>query len=226
MRTKNKWITALGATALVAVAVQLKPQEVTAADHADAPMTQADGAADIADFYAWHTDRGTVVAIMTFAALRAPGDAPVYDATKLYTINIDNTFDPGVGNPAFNDNEPDIQIHVRFGQNNLGEWGVQVNNLPGADDETFDGAVQTVLTNGVASAIAGDFDDPFFFDFEGFLATRDNLLDDSDPIDVAFTAADFFAGTNAMAVVVEFDAAAASDGNNFVQLWATTGVTP
>lgn len=233
MRTKNKWITAVGATALVAVTVQLQPQEVTAADHADAPMTQADAAADIADFYAWHTDNGTIVAVMTFAALRAPGDAPVYDADKLYTIHIDNTADPAAGNPAFNDNESDIQINLRFGQNNLGDWGVQVNNLPGADDATFDGPVQTELTNGTATAIAGDFDDPFFFDFEGFLATRDNLLDDADPADVAFAGlggatVDFFAGTNAMAVVVEFDSALAADGNadNFIQLWASTGVKP
>lgn len=233
MRTKNKWITALGATALVVAAVQLQPREVTAADHADAPLTGENPAADIADFYAWHTERGTIVAIMTFAPLLAPGDAPVYDSDTLYTIHIDNTADPA-GNPAFQDNQSDIQINVRFGQNNLEEWGVQVNGLPGADDETFDGPVGAELTNGVATATVGLYDDPFFFDFEGFLATAANLVDDAEAADIAFASlgeggapVDFFAGLNTMAIVVEFDAAIAVDGNadNFIQMWATTGVT-
>lgn len=235
MRTKNKWISALGGTALLAAAVQLQPQEVTAADHADAPLTMTETAADIADVYAWHTERGTIVAIVTFAGLRAAGDDPVYDPEALYTIHIDNTADSAEKaqyTDNDNDNESDIQIHVRFGQNNLGEWGVQFNNVPGADDATFDGPVQTPITNGVATVIAGDFDDPFFFDFEGFLATRANLLDDSDPFDVGFASivagapVDFFAGTNVMAIVVEMDANSAVNENadNFVQIWATTGV--
>jgi hypothetical protein len=235
MRTKNKWMTALGATALVAAAVQLQPQEVTAADHADAPLTEGDVAADIADVYAWHTEGGTIVMVMTFAGLRASGDDPVYDPDTLYTLHIDNTADPVEKIDYLdndNDNESDIQINVRFGQNNLEEWGVQFNGVPGADDATFDGAVQTELTNGSATVIAGDFDDPFFFDLQGFRDTRDNLIDDADPFDVAFASVvagapvDFFAGLNVMAIIVEIDAAATVDGNadNFVQIWATTGV--
>lgn len=235
MRTKNKWITALGVTTLIAAAVQLQPQEVTAADHTDAPLTQADAAADIADLYAWHTDRGTIVVVMTFAGLRGPGDDPVYTTDTLYTIHIDNTADPAEKaqyTDNDNDNVSDIDINVRFGQNNLGEWGVQFNDVPGADDATFDGAVQTELSNGSATAIAGNFDDPFFFDFEGFVATSANLVDDADPFDIAFASivagapVDAFAGTNVMAIVVEFDAATAVDGNadNYVQIWASTGV--
>lgn len=229
MRTKNKWITALGATALLAAAVQLQPRVVTAADHADAPLTTDDAAADIADFYAWHTEAGTIVTVMTFAPLLGPGDAPVYETDTLYTIHIDNTATAAEAAQPLdndNDNESDIRINVRFGQNNIGEWGVQFNGVPGADDETFDGPVQSEVTSGTATCTAGVFDDPFFFDFEGFLTTRDNLLDDADPADVAFTGADFFAGLNTMAIVCEFDAAAAADGNadNLVQLWASTGV--
>jgi hypothetical protein len=235
MRTKNKWMTALGATALLAAAVQLQPQEVTAADHADAPLTTDDVAADIADVYAWHTDSGTLVVVMTFAGLRAAGDDPVYDADTLYTIHIDNTADPAefpFWQDNGNDNLSDIDINVRFGQNDIGDWGVQFNDVPGADDATFDGPVQTALTNGTATVIAGNFDDPFFFDFEGFLLTRDNLLDDMSPIDIGFASlvggapVDFFAGTNVMAIVVEIDAATAVNGNadNVIQVWATTGV--
>jgi len=236
MRTKNKWITALGVTALVAGATQLQPQEVTAADHADAPLSMGDPAADIADVYAWHTDSGTIVIVMTFAGLRAPGDDPVYAPDHLYTINVDNTADPQEKADYLdnnNDNEPDIQIRVRFGQNNLDEWGVQFTDVPGADDGTFDGPVQTPITNGTATVIAGDFDDPFFFDFEGFQTTRMNLLDDVDAADLGFAGlvgnpVDFFAGTNVMAIVVELDAPTVVDENsdNFLQIWASTGVTP
>ncbi len=235
MRTRNKWITAVGATALAAAAVQLNPQEVTAADHIDAPVTQGDAAVDIADFYAWHTERGTIVAVITFNALLAPGDDPVYDDGVLYTVHIDNTADPVEAAQFFdndNDNASDIQINFRFGQNDAGDWGVQVNGAPGATDETFDGPVQTPLTNGSVTAAAGLYDDPFFFDFDGFVATVMNLLDDTEPGDVAFasltagSAVDFFEGLNTMGIVVEFDAAMAVDGNadNFLQIWATTGV--
>ncbi len=235
MRTKNTWITALGGTTLLAAAVQLQPQEVTAADHADAPLTQENTAADIADVYAWHTGRGTIVMVMTFAGLREAGADPVYATDTLYTIHVDNTADPAEKQDYTdndNDNESDIQINVRFGQNGAGEWGVQFNGVPGAESDTFDGPVQTEITNGSARVIAGNFEDPFFFDFEGFLATRDNLLDDASEVDIGFAsvvsgkAVDFFAGTNVMAIVVEVDAATTVDENadNFIQIWATTGV--
>jgi hypothetical protein len=236
MRTKNKWITALGVTALVAAAVQLEPQEVTAADHNDAPLTMEDNAADIADVYAWTTANDTIVVVMTFAGLRAPGDEVPYDSDTLYTIHIDNTADQGEKldfTDNDNDNESDIRINVRFGQNGLDEWGVQFNGVPGADDDTFDGPVQEAITNGGATVIAGNFDDPFFFDFEGFVMTRDNLLDPADPLDVAFAGAtsepvDAFAGTNVAGIVVEIPIGPTVDRNpdNFIQIWATTGVTP
>jgi hypothetical protein len=48
-------------TTLVAVA------GVRAADHAEAPLSQADPAADIADVYAWHDSaEGTLTTVVTF----------------------------------------------------------------------------------------------------------------------------------------------------------------
>ncbi|MCA9707745.1 MAG: DUF4331 family protein [Myxococcales bacterium] len=235
MRTKNNWITALGATALCAAALQLNPKEVTAADHLDAPATQADAAVDIADFYAWPNEDGSrITAVITFAGLMPAGGDPVYDGSVLYTIHIDNTADPAENADIFdndNDNESDIRIHARFGSNNAGDWGVQLIGLPGAGEDPLVGPVEEVLSSGSASAWAGMRDDPFFFDLDAFFATRDNLLDDADPADVAFIpgmAVDSIAGTNAMAIVVEFDSADVLGGNpdNFLQLWATTAVTP
>ena len=234
MRTTNKWITALGGTALLVAAVQLQPREVTAADHIDAPLTLATPALDIADFYAWHTERGTIVAVLTFAALQAPGDELGFADDTLYTIHIDNTASIVENDDVLdndNDNESDIQINVRFGQNSMGEWGVQFNDVPGADEATFFGPVQETLSSGSVTATAGVFDDPFFFDFDGFTTTLTNLVDDRDAQDLAFAGldgrpVDFFAGLNTHAIVVEFPADDAAGGNpdNFLQVWATTGV--
>lgn len=233
MMRRRKLATTLGTALLVAAALPLGSQ-VNAADHADAPITTKDAAADIADIYAWHTERGTIVIVLTFDGLRASGDAPNYDSGVLYTIHVDNTADAAEKQDPLdndNDNESDIQIKVRFGQNNLEEWGVQFNDVPGADGPTFDGPVGTTIMNGTATVTAGDFDDPFFFDLDGFRATRDATIDDADPADLMFaslltgTAVDFFAGTNVQGIVVELDAATVVNGNadNFIQVWGTTG---
>ncbi len=230
MRTKRNWTTALGVAALVAAAVQLEPRQVTAADHGDSPQTMANAPADMADFYAWETPRGTIAAVITFAAGIPPGGDPIYDSTVLYTIHIDNTANPAEiadWQDNDNDNASDIDILVRLGQNDQGDWGVQLLDVPGSDGEMV-GAVGTEVTSGSARAMVGMFDDPFFFDIDGFNATVAALVDPKSAVDVMFTGVDGFAGLNAMAIVVEFDATAALDGNadDFLQLWATTGVTP
>jgi hypothetical protein len=188
-----------------------------AADHAEAPGTMADKPADISDFYAWNTEGGTIVAIVNFAGLSEAGSDPVYDTDVLYGIHIDNT----------GDNMPDIDIWARFGQNMAGEWGLQVVNLPGADavpDPDICGAaagqcgpVDTVIDTGAGTRIwAGPAEDPFFFDLDGFQATKDSGM-------VMFNAAnDSFAGLNVTSIVVEMDAAAAAAGAETIQMWATT----
>ena len=86
-----------------------------AADHAEAPGTQADPAADIADLYAWHSDSGTVTFVLTFAGLTPAGGDATYDPDAIYQIHIDNNAD----------NMPDHTISFRFGQSDDGAWGVQ-----------------------------------------------------------------------------------------------------
>lgn len=231
MKTKRKMATLAGTAALAALAINLQAPTVDAADHADG-MIGADPAADIADFYAWENEAGNIVAIVTFAALLNPGDEPVYDEGVLYTVHIDNTAvaaDAGDFNNNTNDNESDIQIHVRFGQNGLGDWGVQVLNLPGGEAEMI-GAVGTDIGRVGGRVHAGMFDDPFFFDLTGFLDTSANLVDDTEMADLAFAGltgepVDGFAGTNTMAIIMEFSAADALDGNadSFLQMWASTG---
>lgn len=245
MKKRRKLATTVGAAVLVAAALPLG-STVDAADHHDAPGSTADPFADINDLYAWHTDNDTIVVVLTFNGLLPP-DAPD-DATfnsdelpnVLYTVHIDNNSAP-IGDPADWATAPtdtydsDIQVHVRFGQNGLGEWGVQVENLPGATDPIV-GPVGMTLGEGNIRATAGVFDDPFFFDLDGFQATIANLDDDTmdTETDLAFRSLmaeannDSFAGLNTMAVVLEMDATAALGGNadNYLQLWATTGRAP
>lgn len=245
---RHSTLAAVGGIALLAAAsMTLGSQEVVAADHADAPGASSDPASDIADFYAWHTEDGKVVAIITFAPLQAPGAEAAYDADVLYTVHIDNTAAAGglatplapLPDDNTNDNESDIQINVRFGQNGAGEWGVQIENLPGVDG-AIEGAVGEMIDGGDGNiAQAGTFDDPFFFDLVGFQDTIANAGTDDPAMKVDFDLAfgslgdfpdsiipapDALAGTNIHAIVVEFDTEVALNANpdGLLQLWATT----
>ena len=195
----------------VAVGVVSNVQDVDAADHLDPGGASTLGtASDIGDLYAWHSD-GTMKTILTFAG---PVEATegTYDADVLYGIHIDG---------ADEDFEPDTTIWARFGQAEGGEWGVWLQNVPGADAGTIVGAVETDLSSGGAMARAGQFDDPFFMDLQGFQDTlgSGNLADylAENP-----NGDDFFAGLNISALVVEFPLDAI-DFEGPYRVWATTG---
>lgn len=247
MNKKKSLMTWFGGALLVAATATLGSQPVTASDFADEPELVVDPAADIADFYAWHTDNGTVVAILTFAGGLPVGADSNFDDEVLYTIHIDNTAAAGVEwdcataeTPNCNDNESDLQIHVRFGQNGAGEWGYQIENIPGAEEAVYVAAVdEAVDGGGNVRAIAGTFDDPNLFLHDGFKTTLTLLQDagldngqDPAPTDIGMDRdnemAHSFTGKNTHAIVVEFDAATALDSNadNLLQLWATTGRVP
>lgn len=171
-----------------------------AADHAEAPTSAADPAADIADFYAWHTS-DKVVFVLTYAPLTAPGGSATYDADVLYGLHVDNDLD-GVA---------DQDLWVQFGQNGAGDWAVRVTW--GGNEEEF-----SVGDTGEGDSVkiwTGLADDPFFFDLQGFQTTLATGT-------VAFDSTrDSLAGTNVSAIVLEADLATISGGSTF-QTWATT----
>jgi hypothetical protein len=182
------------------------PATALAADHAEAPGAAADTAADIGDVYAWHTDDGNLVAVVTYGVFQAAGGAALYDADVLYTVHIDNN----------NDGTSDHDIHVRFGQNTAGEWGVQVTDLPGATDAQTVGAAGTTLdAGGGAQVYTGLRDDPFFFDAQGF---NDTLATGT----IAFTGTDGVAGLDVTAIVLEFPYTSISVQGEPIRVWATT----
>ncbi len=207
--TKTKRYMRLAVVGLGAAALLLLTNDgVQAADHAEAPGTVADHAADLADFYLWHNDEGKLVAVMTFAGKEEAGVAPTFDIDVLYGFHIDNNAD----------NMADIDIWCRFGTNTaMDEWGVQCLNVPGSTGP-IEGPVESNIDDGDGNMVyAGSREDPFFFDLDGYQAT---LMTGTVMFD---SANDTFAGLNVTAIVIEMDAAAAAADGTTLQAWITTG---
>ncbi len=192
------------------------------ADHNDpSPIFEqaVDEPDDIADVYVWHngtdaTDATVLRYILTFGGPSEPGNPPAYDSNVDYKIHT--SID---GDAATDENI----IDFRFGRDAQGNFGVQVSDVPGATARLI-GPVEQVLTSGPVRIRAGQYDDPFFFDFTGFIETTETgeIAISNDVAD------DDFAGRNITAVVIEFPIAALGGNINTDQLgreievWAET----
>jgi len=203
---------ALGGLALAAAAALFAPGVgIIAADHLDPPSrtdpavdSTPDRAADIADLYAWHTDN-SVIFVLTFSGPQATSQPASYDPNVLYTINVSNTA-PRTAT--------DIPIRFRFGTGAMNQFGIQVAGLPGVTG-AIEGPVETTLEKDGVKVRAGLFDDPFFFDLQGFRETvsTGTLSFRSDR--------DFFAGQNLTAVVIEIPRDRIDTGA-LVDVWGST----
>ncbi|MEL1251152.1 DUF4331 family protein [Aurantiacibacter gilvus] len=212
MKIPTKLLASGGLAACALGLAQLLPGlALTAADHLDPPLrtnpsldNTPDRAADIADLYAWHTvDRFNV--IVTFAGPQATDEPAVYDPDVLYQIHLSNA-----GSRA----STEFPIRVRFGTGAMtDEFGIQVDNVPGVTG-TIEGAVETTITQDGVMVQAGLFDDPFFFDSQGFMETLNTgtLSFDSDR--------DFFAGQNLTAIVISIPRDNIENGDNLIDVWA------
>ena len=199
------WAGAAAAGALVAFAVGAE-RPAQAADHQESPLTAEDPAADLGDFYAWHTDGGSLVMVATYAGYATPNAEAVYDADVLYGFHVSTNGDAVA--------EHDIE--VRFGQNAAGDWGLRADRVPG-HSAPIEGPVATDLEgDGGARVHAGIFDDPFFFDLEGFMDTLSTGT-------LAFDASrDFAAFQNTNAIVIEVPLEALGGDSSALRVWATT----
>lgn len=185
---------AVGGLSLATAAILFAPGVgIIAADHLDPPArtdpamdSTPDRAADIADIYAWHTDTSVVFAL-TFSGPQATNQPATYDPNVLYSINVSNTAPRTT---------TDIPIQFRFGTGAMNQFGIRVTGLPGVTG-AIEGSVETTLEKDGVKVRAGLFDDPFFFDLQGF---RDTLNTGT----LSFRSnRDFFAGQNLTAVVIE-----------------------
>ncbi len=214
MKMQAKLAAAAGGIALAAgAALYLPGLGLVAADHLDPPGrtdpsvdNTPDRAADIADLYAWHTDT-RVNLILTFSGPQATDQPATYDPDVLYTINISN---------SANRVSTDIPINIRFGPGTgANEFGVQVSGVPGTSGPIV-GSVETDIEQDGVMVHAGLFDDPFFFDLQGFMETSDtgtlSFMSDRD----------FFAGQNLTAVAISIPRNRIENGGNLVDIWAET----
>lgn len=198
----------LGAAVL---ALSTSDRRAVAADHLDPPTrtdpavdTTADRAADIADVYVWHTADNLVIAL-TFAGPAASGQAGSYDRDVLYTINLSNA-----GFPT----DAEVQIRFRFGRDASGNAGVEINGLPDGGPALVGPVEQTLTRNGIL-ARAGVYDDPFFFDLQGFKETGATGT-------LSFVSTrSFFSGANDTALVLQIPRSRIETGNE-LNIWATS----
>lgn len=205
---------AVGGVAVAAgAALSLTGRDLIAADHLDPPSRTSasadatpDRAADIADLYAWHT-ADTINLVLTFAGPQATNLPATYDPDVLYTINISND-----GSRT----TPNIPIYVRFGKGStVSQSGVQVTGIPGVAGP-IEGSVESNIAKDGVMVRAGLFDDPFFFDLQGFQETASTGT-------LSFNSRrDFFAGQNLTAVVISIPRDRIENGTNLVDVWATT----
>jgi hypothetical protein len=196
--------------ALVAAAFWGSDWTVRAADHFDPPArtdplvaATPDKAADIADIYTWQTG-DSVVIVLTFAGPQSATLPATYDPDVLYTINISNADFP---------TDAEIQIRFKFGKDGQ-NVGVEVDGLPDNGGPLIGPVEQTLSRNGILVR-AGLYDDPFFFDLQGFKDSKatGNLSISKDR--------NFFNGQNDTAMVLQIPTAMLNKGQ-VLNMWATT----
>ena len=192
---------------------------VHAADHADAPTSKLDPNADITDVFLFRR-AGKLVGVIAFGGTARPNprvDGPTgrFDSDVVFAYHIDRDLD----------GKSDIDVLTRFGRNSAGAWGVEVENLPGAGAQYVYGPVENVLKSPTGLRVyAGLRDDPFFFDFEGFLATEDSFGDGSQSVGKFMfdPTRDSFGYRNLTAIVFEMDPEVVAQGQHKLHVWATT----
>ncbi|HSO32988.1 MAG TPA: DUF4331 family protein [Labilithrix sp.] len=172
------------AAALIAGAQSL----TWAADHNDPVRVQATGtesskhgdpAADIADIFTWYTGKQGAPDKVVFALTWRvdPLFEREFDPTVRYGIHIDNN--AGIAAPAkdapLSLMDPaklaaDHEIWIWFGKKKgtTDEWGLIVSNVPGLDKPVVGPVGKTLEPKPGVKIMAGLFDDPFFFDLDGF----------------------------------------------------------
>lgn len=210
---KSLTASALGLLGIAGLAAGLVVGAATspAADHLEAPLAMLDGRTDVNDLYVFPSpdnDDHTVV-IMTVNPLAGVASPTTFDADAQYKfafdLDGDGTRDRGV-TVTFEEPDDDGNQAMRiFGRSASGR------GMTGEEIELRSGG----------SAIAGTFDDPFFFDLQAFSdqvkgAGGTRTFCDSE-------ANDFLAGTNVSAIVIEVptEEILANDSTS-VGVWAET----
>jgi hypothetical protein len=219
------------AAASVAVAIAT-PRLARSADHLDGPAVRMDNSTDINDLYVWNDGGNSVFALTVFPA--APATAKFSDQAA-YVIHTSS-------GSAFGMTTSDVDIICTFN-------AAQVISCWAGDEYVTGDASQAAgitSTSGKMKVFAGRRADPFFFNLDGFNATRDIVItaapalqfDGGCPtVDPATSTVlvnqlkqnpeggapvDFFANLNTLAIVVSVEKSVVTKGGKFVAAWAST----
>jgi hypothetical protein len=183
-----------------------------AADHLDSPLVSGNGAADITDVYAFsgRGGNGTILVVgVNPGAGVLPNSGTTFGSNIDYTIRVDTDLDA----------HADVVYKYKFGSPN----GMGVQNYDVWQNGTWIGKGKTGSDTWLAGGgrtTADLFDDPFFFDLDGFKGSvfgADNgreLCDDD--------AVDFFLGLNINAIVLRVPNSALGGNGNTVGVFAMT----
>jgi len=179
---------------------------MVAADHIDAPDV-AGGTSDITDYYAFQgEDDDNIAFVANVQGLLSPtgSAAAAFDENVLVEINIDTDLD-AVEDLLIQAIARDGKMYV-FGPFPAGASAGTSSTINTTAPVTVvditaygTSAVTTTNSSTGVMAFAGPRDDPFFFDFDQYLA----ILDGSAPGGFVNPGTDKFAGTNVLSIVVE-----------------------
>jgi hypothetical protein len=214
VRASFKGLLVAGPAAAVFAAMVLVPGAPNrAADHLDPPTRtdpqidqRPDLPADIADIFAWYT-ADKVNVIVTFGGPSSPTQPASFDRDVLYKINISTAA------PA---DTPEVVIRARFGRGQKAdEWGVRMEGIPGVTG-AIQGPVDTDLVKDGVTARAGLFDEPFFFDLQGFRESRslETIRFDNKR--------SFFTGNNDTAIVISIPKDRFNTATTPLGFWTST----
>lgn len=206
---RNLFYAGVAALGLTAGAVAIV-NPVTAADHLEAPLVQLDGRTDINDIYAFQSpsDPDNTVLVLTVNPAAGVLSPTTFDPSGSYRLHIDTDGDA----------KKDHTVRIKFGE--VGPDGRQSVRVAGDAGEGRGAVGEEVALDNGGRAIAGVFDDPFFFDFQAF---QDQVKGAGGPrtfCDGHQT--DFFAGLNVSAVVIEVPSEDLTDGSSTIGVWAET----
>ncbi len=229
---KRAILAALAATALAAAALAAVvtggPRPSAAADHVDAPGLTPPGGnfqLDLTDVYAWRARNGNTVLAMNVNGLTAPGKRPVFASgvpnvskTKAanYWFRIDNDGDA----------VSEVDIGISFGKAN--KAGVQSLTVTRNGERLLKGKTSagksvSIDRQGAVRAYAGLRDDPFFFDLDGYINILSKEAGESF-LGCTSPRADFFAGKNVSAVVLELPSSLLRGDSSQIGVWSATTV--
>jgi hypothetical protein len=216
-------MTVVALVATLGIAAFAAERWLPAADHRDSMTLTNDQDVDIADVYSFRSpaDPSNLVLAMTVPGLVPPAETRSFGEDALYQFKIDNDGDAveDLVIQAFATGSGSSQtIHLR-GPAEPVTTGAVNRLLPGSDAASVQistGATAITASGGGLTVFAGVRDDPFFFDLARFNEIRMGMATGfRDP------GIDTFAGSNALAIVVELPAAMVVGASPTIGVWGT-----